>query len=709
MSKYNKTVIFLIIILIGASAYSQETPIPGPFLIPENTGIEFLGHTMYTLIRDVGADEYFFALYNNTVEIYDIQNPDLPELLTFVYFPGQGQRLFAAGDYLYIAGGDEGLFIIDISMIGDSPRLAGRYQTPGFARDVYVEGNLALVADSDSGLVMVDVTDPENPVGRGSYQGLTNVYHVCANGSLVCIADTVSQAHLTLIYSPDLIIPMGTYISPKHIHEIDMDDSYLYLASDTVYALQIVDISAPSAPSLSGNYSCDGLFSNIQIVDTLAYVLAFNQLNIINLAEPANPAFVAEAGNTCGGPIPMSSRFTVTGERVYSSNLGLDYCNYICVADITNPFDPSYVAGSQRCLMPVMASIQDSIAFITSQSGNFCFLNIKDPTQPQFINDTWTSAYAYGIQIQGSLAYVAAGFMGLDIFDISDLNNPVHYPSQISDEVAFAIEFVVRDTLAFLAAGSGEWGGLAVFNVKDCNNVFLVSRNTKSNAAYLRLKDNRAYVVDMFTGLHIYDITDPAHTEWLGEFILPELSYAVTIQDTLAYVGNDSGLYIVNVTDPESPVLVHKYATSQPVIQVLVRDSLAYLANELAGLQVLKIKDPANPVWLETYDTPGSAQTLALKDSLICLVDIYSVLFLDDPYYDPCCEGLTGNVNCSEEEDPDIADITALIDHLYLSHTPLCCPEEANCNGVGDYPDIADITAIIDYLYLSHDPLAACP
>jgi len=75
----------------------------------------------------------------------------------------------------------------------------------------------------------------------------------------------------------------------------------------------------------------------------------------------------------------------------------------------------------------------------------------------------------------------------------------------------------------------------------------------------------------------------------------------------------------------------------------------------------------------------------------------------------PCCIGLTGNVDCSVSEDPDITDITRLIDNIYLSHSPLCCLEEADCNGSGGQPDITDITLLIDHLYLSHSPLADCP
>lgn len=76
--------------------------------------------------------------------------------------------------------------------------------------------------------------------------------------------------------------------------------------------------------------------------------------------------------------------------------------------------------------------------------------------------------------------------------------------------------------------------------------------------------------------------------------------------------------------------------------------------------------------------------------------------------YSGCCVGLTGNVDCSPNDEPDISDITRLIDFLYTSHAPLCCPDEADCDGSGGEPDIADITAIIDYLYISNDPLAPC-
>jgi len=73
-----------------------------------------------------------------------------------------------------------------------------------------------------------------------------------------------------------------------------------------------------------------------------------------------------------------------------------------------------------------------------------------------------------------------------------------------------------------------------------------------------------------------------------------------------------------------------------------------------------------------------------------------------------CCEELTGDANCSGGE-PDISDITRLIDYLYISHAVLCCPNEADVDVSGGEPDISDITYLIDNLYLTHKALKDCP
>ncbi|MBU0985298.1 MAG: hypothetical protein KKA42_15595 [candidate division Zixibacteria bacterium] len=74
-----------------------------------------------------------------------------------------------------------------------------------------------------------------------------------------------------------------------------------------------------------------------------------------------------------------------------------------------------------------------------------------------------------------------------------------------------------------------------------------------------------------------------------------------------------------------------------------------------------------------------------------------------------CCNGLTGNVDCSASEGADVGDLTRLIDHLMISFAPLCCPEEANTDGDSEGSiDVGDLTKLIDHLFISFATLPAC-
>jgi hypothetical protein len=82
---------------------------------------------------------------------------------------------------------------------------------------------------------------------------------------------------------------------------------------------------------------------------------------------------------------------------------------------------------------------------------------------------------------------------------------------------------------------------------------------------------------------------------------------------------------------------------------------------------------------------------------------------------DNCCGrytgGLTGNCNCDDQGLRNLADITKLIDRIYIvPSVPLCCEENGNTNGdpFGKM-GLADITRLIDHVYLSHGETAPCP
>jgi hypothetical protein len=79
-----------------------------------------------------------------------------------------------------------------------------------------------------------------------------------------------------------------------------------------------------------------------------------------------------------------------------------------------------------------------------------------------------------------------------------------------------------------------------------------------------------------------------------------------------------------------------------------------------------------------------------------------------------CCEGIVGDANYDGSYEPTIADISTIIDHIFISQSPLVCYDEADVNQSGGTDPgpaditISDISALIDHLFISGVALPAC-
>jgi len=75
--------------------------------------------------------------------------------------PGNAYEVYIDGDYAYIADGNAGLQIIDITD-KKNPIIVGSCNTPGDVMGIYVEGKYAYIADNEAGLQIIDTSIREN-------------------------------------------------------------------------------------------------------------------------------------------------------------------------------------------------------------------------------------------------------------------------------------------------------------------------------------------------------------------------------------------------------------------------------------------------------------------------------------------------------------------------------------------------------------------
>ncbi|MEW6051563.1 MAG: hypothetical protein AB1644_10965 [Candidatus Zixiibacteriota bacterium] len=103
------------------------------------------------------------------------------------------------------------------------------------------------------------------------------------------------------------------------------------------------------------------------------------------------------------------------------------------------------------------------------------------------------------------------------------------------------------------------------------------------------------------------------------------------------------------------------------------------------------------------YGDGGTTHPPILIESDYAMVKPYAGCDLD------CCIGLTGNVDRSELEGPDISDLTLLTDWLFCGQFApiLPCPQEADINTDATV-DITDLTDLVDFLFFLIDTPRPC-
>lgn len=76
-----------------------------------------------------------------------------------------------------------------------------------------------------------------------------------------------------------------------------------------------------------------------------------------------------------------------------------------------------------------------------------------------------------------------------------------------------------------------------------------------------------------------------------------------------------------------------------------------------------------------------------------------------------CCTGPSvGNVDGSLDNLVTMGDLTVMIDHLFITLTPLACIDEGNVDLSADLlVTMGDLTVMIDHLFITLTPLPHCP
>ncbi|MHB1035194.1 MAG: Ig-like domain-containing protein [Pirellulales bacterium] len=310
----------------------------------------------------------------------------------------------------------------------------------------------------------------------------------------------------------------------------------------------------------------------------------------------------------------ITARQTLPGESESPNSAVL----MVTVDTIGPLLNPLRLGGYDTSGIAFGIAVEGSLAYVADHSAGLVILDVSDAEAPVLVGALDTSGYAYDVAVSGTRAYVADGTAGLVILDVSNSAAPVRLGG--FDTSGDARDVTVRGALAYVADGSA---GLVIIDVSDPGAPVRLGKLDTAGSAYgVDVQGTRAYVADYTAGLAIIDVTNPAAPVLLGTLDTNGTARGVAIVGTLAYVADDSaGLAIIDATNPVSPALLGRYDTSGYAYGVAISGTLAYVADHTAGLQIIDVASPAAPLQLGRFDTSGLAYGVAVVGTVAYVAD----------------------------------------------------------------------------------------
>jgi len=240
--------------------------------------------------------------------------------------------LDVVGNLAYLATGDSGLRVIDVS---DPASLSevGHCATPGTANCVVKVGNYAYVSDGDY-LCVIDVSNPAHPVDTGNLFEAGWLGGLVKEGNYVYVTEYHGKVIVMDVSDPVSPTEVGRCTTPGYANGLVKAGNYVYVA-DQESGLVVIDVSNPASPSLVGRLQTPWIAEGVETFGSNDVCVADGStLRMIDVSNPANPSEVGyydQDGYAYG--IDIVGGYAYTGAT----------WGGLSVIDVSNPASPSLV------------------------------------------------------------------------------------------------------------------------------------------------------------------------------------------------------------------------------------------------------------------------------------------------------------------------------------------------------------------------------
>ncbi len=567
-------------------------------------------------VRDPAAPVFVgsYATYGNVVDLtfvgkiailavgsgdlvtVDVSDPAAPVLNLVVSTPGTTRGVAVDGLHVFVADGTAGLFVFSIAS-GTS----GTYTPTAEVLDVVVDGDVAYLALSDGRVEAVDVTDPLNATLMGSISVGGRVEALALSGNSLYVAAGTSGLQVVQVTHPASMALRGSLALSGNCVDVAVSSDVAFVAAQSGGVHQ-VDISDPSLPVETTTHpasdSAQGIFP------LLHHLLIADGNTGVVLRQWAKDLGVMSIGSLPGLNLQLPLDLQIRGDFAYLID-GADFL----VIDLSDPTAPSVARTVTISGTPYDFDIGGDHAYVdTSPGGVLLVLDISNPSNPFPVGSLTKSTVSRASRVEGNRLYqvsVKGGGLSaggwLSIFDISTPNLPTTVVDTLLNPGGFTFEAIdVEGDLAYIAAGND---GLMVVNVNDPTAPSVVATHPVTTGAItdVVVEGNHAYCAASSGGLVIYDLVTGSEVgSWAISFSYTRIQ---KVADRVFLTGNFSETRILDVADPTAPVSL--LATGSLKGDMTALDGTRFFVMDRFGSTFTSV-DLVNPYWDPTMNRARS-------------------------------------------------------------------------------------------------------
>jgi len=395
----------------------------------------------------VHGDLLLLAQGNAGMTIYGIQQPLDPSRLRRMNLEGTTWAVAAEGDYVYASCGEGGLQTIDISQPNEAEVVAMEQSVNSVQSFVLGNNANAFSSGNPAGMLHYDLSNPEEPSPGQIYGGAPVVSSLGVFSDVAYLAR--SEKGLTIIDVADPHRPrIISEIDSFHVTDVFINEDRLYLTTyDPVhhnFSLQSWNLYDPHNPEATWFRDLGDEIMGLKTWDEMLFIHTQpNQIELWGISDPDHPELIAEINE-----IDLIA-FDVRADFLY----GIDSDLELSIINIYNPEEPVRLGSI----------------------------------------DGLTAGYA--VESKGPLVYVADGYSGIRVYDVS---RPIRI-EEVAQIVThnIAVSVVVEDGLIWV---SDKIGGLQVYlDDRDAGFPEMGFIDTYGRAEMAVIVGETAYIADYYS------------------------------------------------------------------------------------------------------------------------------------------------------------------------------------------------------------------